>query len=96
MKSEGLGSRLQRLRRDRDFTIAEVARRLGVSTSTYREWENGRAIRGEPYVKLRDLYQVSLETLLTGKDADHGQIFREIEAIDLHVKNLRSEVLKLV
>ncbi len=69
MKTERLGDRLRRLRIARGPTIEGVARRLNISSSTYREWENARAIRGEPYVKIRDLFQVSLEELLTGKGA---------------------------
>lgn len=94
MKTERLGDRLRRLRLDRGLTIEEVARRLDISSSTYREWENGRAIRGEPYIKMRDLFQVSLEELLTGKRGDQAKMLGEIEAIEKHVNVLRSEALK--
>ncbi len=96
MRSERLGDRLRRLRPDSDLSIEEVARRLGISSSTYREWENGRAIRGEPYVKMRDFFQVSLEELMTGKKGDQAKILREIDTIERHVKVLRFEVLKTV
>ena len=96
MRSDRLGDRLRRLRPDSDLSIEEVARRLGISSSTYREWENGRAIRGEPYVKMRDFFQVSLEELMTGKKGDQAKILREIDTIERHVKVLRFEVLKTV
>lgn len=96
MRSERLGDRLRRLRPDSDLSIEEVARRLGISSSTYRELENGRAIRGEPYVKMRDFFQVSLEELMTGKKGDQAKILREIDTIERHVKVLRFEVLKTV
>jgi transcriptional regulator with XRE-family HTH domain len=96
MKPERLGDRLRRLRSERDLTIEEVARRLDVSPSTYREWENGRAIRGEPYIKMRDLFQVSLEELLAGKKGDRGKILGELDEIERHVNILRSELLKCV
>jgi transcriptional regulator with XRE-family HTH domain len=94
MNSEQLGDRLRRLRLDRGLAIEEVARQLNVSSSTYREWENGRAIQGEPYVKMRDLFQVSLEELLTGSKGDSTKALSELVAIEKHVTALRSELLK--
>ncbi|MBK8201501.1 MAG: helix-turn-helix transcriptional regulator [Bdellovibrionales bacterium] len=96
VKTERLGDRLRRLRLDRDLSIEEVARGLGISSSTYREWENGRAIRGEPYVKMRDFFQVSLEELMTGKKGDQEKILGEIDTIERHINVIRFEVLKCV
>jgi transcriptional regulator with XRE-family HTH domain len=95
MKPESFGHRLRRLRVERSLSIEDVARGLEVSSSTYREWENGRSIRGEPYVKMRDLFQVSLEELMTGKGGDSSKALAEVDALEKHVKILRSEVLKL-
>jgi DNA-binding XRE family transcriptional regulator len=41
--SESFGVRLQRLRKDRGLTLAQVAAELGVSKPTVWAWENGRA-----------------------------------------------------
>jgi transcriptional regulator with XRE-family HTH domain len=40
---ESFGSRLQRLRKDRGLTLAQVAERLGVSKPTVWAWEQGKA-----------------------------------------------------
>ena len=61
------GPRLKNLRFEKGYSVKEVARRLGIAESTYRDWEYGMKIKGEPYVKLAELYEVSLTWLLTGK-----------------------------
>ncbi|WP_295634569.1 helix-turn-helix transcriptional regulator [Novosphingobium sp.] len=40
---ESFGTRLQRLRKDRGFTLAQVAAQLGVSKPTVWAWEQGKA-----------------------------------------------------
>ena len=62
-----ISERLTKLRGQRGLTLREVAEYVGVPTSTYRDWEYGKAIRIEPYVKLAELYEIGVEELLTGK-----------------------------
>lgn len=45
------GTRLKRLRSQAGLTAEQVAKKLKFATSTYREWEYGRAIQGEPYIE---------------------------------------------
>jgi len=56
--------RLREFREDRRLSMRDLARLINVPETTYREWEYGRAIRGEPYVKLARALGVSLEDLL--------------------------------
>lgn len=84
MKLEKFGHRLRRLRIERNLSIEEVARNIGISSSTCRKWENGRSIRGEPYVKMRDLFKVSLEELMTGYQGNPVKVLGEIEIIEMH------------
>lgn len=81
-----LGERLRTLRTEKKLSISEVARHVGVSVSTYRDWEYGREIKGEPYLKLATLLNVNLTYLLTGKDSE---VFKELEEIESIVKNIR-------
>lgn len=76
-----LGDRLRILRVTRKLSVSEVAERIGVSPSTYREWEYGRKIKGEPYEKLAKIYSVSLSELLTGKKNTIQDKLSEIEKI---------------
>tara|TARA_B100000212_G_C27234380_1_gene473050 strand:- start:199 stop:468 length:270 start_codon:yes stop_codon:yes gene_type:complete len=81
-----LGERLRTLRTEKKLLISEVARHVGVSVSTYRDWEYGREIKGEPYLKLATLLNVNLTYLLTGKDSE---VFKGLEEIESIVKNIR-------
>jgi len=65
--TESINNRIKRLREAKGFTAIEMAKAIGVPASTYREWEYGRAIRGEPYIKIAEILNISLYELLTGK-----------------------------
>ena len=80
---ETLGKRLRRLRRDKGLSISDLAKMVGVSESTYREWEYGRAIRGEPYGKLADTLDVSVSELLFGEK--HGN--QSVESLLLQIEH---------
>lgn len=58
--------RLKRIREKRGITPLQMAKAIGVPVSTYREWEYGRAIRGEPYLRIAEVLNVSLYELFTG------------------------------
>ena len=64
---EKFSDRLKRLRNENGLTVKEVADFLAVAQSTYREWENGRQIRGEPYTQLAKIFKVGIEDLITGE-----------------------------
>lgn len=74
------GERIRLLREKRGLTIAECAQAVGVSASTYRDWEYGRAITGEPYIKMAQVLRVSLSVLLGGEDGDVIRELLEIES----------------
>ena len=84
--------RLNRLRLSRNLRVNEVAEFLGVASSTYRDWEYGRSIRGEPYVMLSELFEVSLEELMTGKKATPLAIQKELGRCEEALKNLKKEL----
>jgi transcriptional regulator with XRE-family HTH domain len=70
LMNEPMHKRLRRLREARGLSVKEVALRLEVPLTTYREWEYGRAIRGEPYVQLARILGVSLCGLLGAERAE--------------------------
>jgi transcriptional regulator with XRE-family HTH domain len=41
----------------------EVARRIGVNESTYRQWEYGTTLSGEPYPKIAEAFGITLDEL---------------------------------
>jgi transcriptional regulator with XRE-family HTH domain len=63
-----LGKRLRAARRAKNLTIEEVASAIGVAPSTYREWEAGRAISGNPYAQLATVLEVGVYHILGIED----------------------------
>lgn len=91
-----MSTTLKRLRTKRGLKVSTCSVSLGVSQSTYREWENGRSISGEPYIKLAQLFQVSISELFALAPTTLAQNFLDLEiaAEDLlnHVKSIRSRL----
>lgn len=65
---ETFAQRITKPRISLGLTQKELASALGVPLSTYKEWEYGRRVQGESvYVKLSEVLEISLRTLLTGE-----------------------------
>jgi len=94
MKQEALSVRMRRLRLNLNLSASETAKLIGVSVSTYREWENGRGIRGEPYVKIAKIFGVTLSELLIGEVVLKSKLIQELELVETHLKLLREELFK--
>ena len=58
-----MGGRLKALRLKRSASVDEVATAIQVAPSTWREWENGRAISGVPYIRMALFFKVGLHEL---------------------------------
>ena len=86
MTNESLPNRLKRLRVGKGLSIRDVALSLDVSPSTYRAWEYGVQIKGEPYVALAKIYHVGLSELLTGEPS---QLESQLRLIEGAVKSIR-------
>lgn len=67
MKTLDIGPRLKAMRAKANVSAKDVARSIGVAESTYRDWEYGRAIKGEPYVALAKTFGVTLSELMMGE-----------------------------
>jgi transcriptional regulator with XRE-family HTH domain len=89
---EAFHARLRRFRKKRGLTMKEVAEKLKVPLTTYREWEYGRAIQGEPYLDLAAIFETSVYELLAGKKAEQIQALAELEQVERHLKNLRIQL----
>ncbi len=79
--TEPIAKRLKKLREARHLTIKEAATLIGVPQTTYREWEYGRAIRGEPYIRIAKAFNISLDELF-GCPKSHPELYdKELEKI---------------
>jgi transcriptional regulator with XRE-family HTH domain len=75
------GERLKQLRTSKHLSVTKVSKELGVSQSTYRDWEYGRSIIGEPYVKLAEIFNVSLSEILKGRQESVESELLKIEEL---------------
>lgn len=89
-----ISERIKELRSKSNKTVASCARAIGVSSSTFRDWEQGRSISGEPYIKMARLFGISLSELFGIKDGDLSIELKSIEDqlshLKDHVRNIRS------
>ena len=96
---ESFAKRITRRRTELRLTQRQVAQRIGVPLSTYKEWEYGRRIQGETiYLKLSEALEISLYALLSGKispgDEELTQIFQDLVEHLEKVKKLLMSSLK--
>lgn len=64
-----LGNRLSNLRKKTKFRQEDIAKKLGLGRTTYAMYEQGKREPDlEILTKLADIFNVSLDYLLTGKD----------------------------
>jgi transcriptional regulator with XRE-family HTH domain len=84
-------------REELDLKVKDVAKSIGVAESTYREWENGRKIQGEPYVLISQILNISVGELLGINRRESIQnVFTQIEIIEKHVKTLQQNVTQIL
>lgn len=72
-----------------------MANAVGVPVTTYREWEYGRAINGEPYAKIAEVLEVSIAELLTGRAPSKTSILKHLALIEEHLQGLRIELERI-
>lgn len=87
-----LGRRLRKIRENKMFSAEHIAASIGVASSTYREWENGRAISGQPYKKLAAALGVSVYEILGLEDSHKQTILLKVEQLESLVRDLRNSL----
>ncbi|MCB9093288.1 MAG: helix-turn-helix transcriptional regulator [Halobacteriovoraceae bacterium] len=75
--------RLLKLRKKQGLTIKQVAEELNISPSTYRDWEQGAKISGEPYSQLAKLFKVSINYLLNEEKTSSDEIIHKIKRVKI-------------
>lgn len=93
MDKLSFNERLKLIRQEQGLSLRQVAQRAQVPESTYREWEAGRKIIGEPYEKIAHALNVTLYTLLTGKNANTLEELNLLDKIETLVKTLRTSLV---
>lgn len=91
MKKVPIGAKLKSLRQSSGQSAKAVSRQLGVAESTYRDWEYGRAIKGEPYAALAKIFDITLSELLCQDlDNERRHILEGLKRIEILIKDIKS------
>ena len=89
------GTRLRRLRLHRRLSLKEMASAIGIPVTTYREWEYGRAIKGEPYPRIAEVLGVGLTELLTGRTPSRIAALKQLTLVEDGLAALKKELESL-
>lgn len=92
---ESFGQRLKKLRLKAGLSQKQVADRAGISASTYRDWEYGKKIKGEPYIELALALNVTMTELFTDKKFVTSKVHQELQEIERLVESIRKTVAAL-
>ncbi|MBO9666510.1 MAG: helix-turn-helix transcriptional regulator [Bdellovibrio sp.] len=87
-----LAKRLKAFRQEKHLSAQELAETCGIPVTTYREWENGRQIQGEPYEKLAEALGVSLFELMTGRKPKYSDVFFKLDELEKQIADLRGHL----
>lgn len=96
ISNSGIGSRIKKRRTELGLTIKSVSDTLGVSESTLRDWENGRKISGEPYMKLAEILQMPVIKLISEHDLKISELEKEINGLKKSVKNIEKLIIPFI
>lgn len=84
--------RLKSLRLAKGLSIKDLAKEIQVPVTTYREWEYGREIKGEPYLRIAKALDVPLHQLLGGPLGEHKRLVSIVEELEFNLKRLKNEL----
>ena len=87
-----IGTQIAKLRKDRNITQEDLAKKLGVSAQAVSKWGNGGAPDVEMLPEIADYFDVSIDYLLTGEDTFQ---IEHMKRPPINEKVLDTEVLKV-
>jgi transcriptional regulator with XRE-family HTH domain len=90
---EHFHQRLKKFREARGMTMKAFAQALEVPVSTYRGWEYGGAIQGQPYIKMARILEVGLYELLSGEKIEDQKILVLLERAEKLHQEIKRELL---
>lgn len=77
-----IARKIRSFRQDRRMTIKEIAARIGVPPSTYRDWEYGRKINADKLQKLADAFEVSMAELTGGDNTNRNGLRKVTQLLE--------------
>jgi len=91
----------EKLLLERGITAYRVAKETGVTTATLTSWKQGKYVpKAEKLQKIADYLNVSVEYLMTGKEADETEDIKELKGVyfnfakEMQEKNVSEDDMK--
>lgn len=81
------------MRKEKNLSVKDVAEKIKVPLTTYREWEHDRKIVGEPYIDLARVFEVSVYELITGEKSSGKEVSKSLEIIEAELNKLKETLL---
>lgn len=92
-----VGQLMKQARMIKKLSAKEVAQQLEIAESTYRDWENGRKIQGEPYLDISRVLDIPLGELIGAEQREAvKQLKSDVELLDGQVKKIKNSVYSLI
>lgn len=93
---ETMSKRLIKFRKAKQLTQKQVAEFICVPATTYRDWEYGREIQGEPYYKLTELFEISLSELM-GVDISktRSNFLIKLRQLKQQIEDIEKDILSI-
>jgi transcriptional regulator with XRE-family HTH domain len=88
--------KLKRLRKEKGLSMKALSQKIGVPASTYRDWEYGASVLGQPYIKIAEALDVSLHQLLGNERPKNESLLKLIARLESITQELKKEVLPLI
>lgn len=94
---ETFAQRIIKQRLNLGLTQKEVAQALKIPLSTYKEWEYGRRVQGEDvYVKLSEVLEINLRTLLTGEAIfEKDELIQKVQGALYQINEVKKALISL-
>lgn len=82
MDTKTISSQIERLRKENNMTQAQLAEKLCVSDKAVSKWECGNGVPDLDNIgRLAEIFQISIDELLTGKPKDEQKTISEDEQV---------------
>lgn len=94
--NNSIGSKITSRRKNLGYSVKKVASEIGISESTYRDWENGRKISGEPYEKIAKVLNMPIIKLVTNQEIRITEIEKEIKNLINSVNNIEQMIVPFI
>lgn len=91
-KNMSVGQRIAALRKSRGLDQSEFGEAIGVSRGVIAKWEiDERNIKADTVVKIAEFFDVSCDYVLTGVEARHLDIYKDLRLSESVIERLEND-----